>query len=70
MVDHPTPGQTLATSAEVTLNGSLVMESFPNPLDSGLGIIVAVICSDTRLATSPLQLRIQNPHGFFPRLKY
>ena len=36
-------GQTIATSAEVTPNGGLVMES-PNPLNSGLGIIL--ICPD------------------------
>ena len=38
------PGQFIATSAEVTPNGSLVRESPQNPLNSGLGIIV--ICPD------------------------
>ena len=38
-------GQILATSAEVTPNGGLVRESPPNPLNSGLGIII--ICPDS-----------------------
>ncbi len=38
-------GQIIATSADVTPNGGLVRESFQNPLNSGLGIIV--ICPDT-----------------------
>ena len=38
-------GQIIATSAEVTLNGSLVRESPQNPLNSGLGIVV--ICPET-----------------------
>ena len=38
-------GQIIATSAEVTPNGGLVREYPPNPLNSGLGIIV--ICPDT-----------------------
>ncbi len=33
-------GQIIATSAEVTLDGGLVREYPPNPLNSGLGIIV------------------------------
>ena len=33
-------GQIITTSAEVTLNGGLVRESPPNPLNSGLGIIL------------------------------
>ena len=37
-------GQTITTSAEVTLNGGLVRESHQNPLNSGLGIIL--ICAD------------------------
>ncbi len=37
-------GQIITTSAEVTPNGGLVRESPPNPLNSGLGIIV--ICPD------------------------
>ena len=37
-------GQIIATSADVTPNGGLVRESFQNPLNSGLGIIV--ICPD------------------------
>ena len=37
-------GQIITTSAEVTLNGGLVRESPPNPLNSGLGIIL--ICPD------------------------
>ena len=42
-----TSGQILTTSAEVTLNGGLVMESPLNPLNSGLGIIL--ICPDLSL---------------------
>ena len=37
-------GQITTTSAEVTPNGGLVREFPPNPLNSGLGIIV--ICPD------------------------
>ena len=37
-------GQIITTSAEVTPNGGLERESPPNPLNSGLGIIV--ICPD------------------------
>ena len=37
-------GQILTTSAEVTLNCGLVMESPQNPLNSGLGIIL--ICPE------------------------
>ena len=37
-------GQIITTSAEVTPNGGLVRESLPNPLNSGLGIIL--ICPD------------------------
>ena len=37
-------GQIIATSADVTANGGSVRESFQNPLNSGLGIIV--ICPD------------------------
>ena len=37
-------GQSITTSAEVTLNGGLVRESPQNPLNSGLGIIL--ICPD------------------------
>ena len=40
-----TSGQIITTSAEVTPNGGLVRESPPNPLNSGLGIIV--ICPET-----------------------
>ena len=36
--------QIITTSAEVTLNGGLVRESLPNPLNSGLGIVL--ICPD------------------------
>ena len=35
-----TSGQIITNSAEVTLNGGLVRESPPNPLNSGLGIIL------------------------------
>ena len=42
-------GEIIATSAEVTLNGGLVRESPPNPLNSGLGIIV--ICPDLYIMT-------------------
>ena len=46
-VDVIKPGQIIATSAEVTLNGGLVWESPKNPLNSGLGIIV--ICPDVMI---------------------
>ena len=42
--------QIITTSAEVTLNGGLVKESPPNPLNSGLGIIL--ICPESQLASS------------------
>ena len=43
-------GQFIATSAEVTLNGGLVRKCPPNPLNSGLGIIL--ICPDLRLSSN------------------
>ena len=42
-----TSGQIITTSAEVTLNGGLVMQYRQNPLNSGLGNIV--ICPETWL---------------------
>ena len=44
-------GQIITTSAEVTPNGGLVRESPPNPLNSGLGIIV--ICPEKSELVSP-----------------
>ena len=41
-------GQIITTSAEVTLNGGLIMELPQNPLNSGLGIIL--ICQEMYLA--------------------
>ena len=48
----------ITTSAEVTLNGGLVRESPPNPLNSGLGIIV--ICPDS-ITTLPAENLFLNP---------
>ncbi len=64
----PYSGQIIATSAEVTPNGGLVRESPPNPLNSGLGIIVIcpyhlirlvyVVISKTAVAERPIAERL------------
>ena len=43
-------GQIITTSAEVTLNGGLIRELPPNPLNSGLGIIL--ICPESYILGS------------------
>ena len=55
-------GQIIATSAEVTLNGGSVRESPPNPLNSGLGIIL--ICPDEYPLTGLCLVMLENQQLF------
>ncbi len=65
-------GQILTTSADVTLNGGLIRELPPNPLNSGLGIILIwpdKLCNFTSLKRC-FSLRVMEfPSGWLPEPK-